>query len=973
MTQIITATGNGVVYAVQDGDQYVYIYQQEPPYRVERFQVTPNPVSDALAARAPSWLLSARHRVIAFSGREPELAALAEWRDGPVTGASVRLVHGPGGQGKTRLAAEFAEQSAAAGWSVAVARHRSEIAAAGRGDAHLAVRAPGLMLMVDYAERWPLADLITLIDQHHRAARTALRVLLLARPTDWWPSLTHQLNKLDVAEAAALALPPLVPDPAHREAMFAKARDRFADVLHVPDPHRIPSPADLGQDAYGLVLTLHMAALAAVDAAAHATSAPTDPAGLSVYLLGREREHWTAVHHHGQGPIATPPRVMARTVYTATLVGPLDHRTAVEVLRRTDPDARDHNLGQILTDQAVCYPPADAATVLEPLYPDRLGEDFIALLTPGHHSDYPADPWTADIPAALLQSVTRPTQPLGNADTAALPPRGEAPAWTRQALTVLIEAAHRWPHLANRQLYPLLEQQPDLAIDAGGAALAGLATIDDVPIRLLEKIEALLPAHRHVDLDIGIATLTRRLATHRLAAATDPAEQAGLHHDLGWRLGQAGQHQAALAAIGEAVGIRRRLAADNPAAFEPGLATSLATLSSTLSELGQREEALGAVGEVVDIRLRLATDKPGEYELDLARSLSNLGAVLTELGRSMEALAATREAVVIIRRLAPGDPDTCNPDLAASLSNLSVLLSAVGLRDEALAAVGEAVSIHRRLAAGNPAAFEPDLAASIDNLGIMLRSLARHAEALAAVGEAVGIHRRLAAGNPAAFEPDLAASIDNLGAMLNTLGRHEKALAATAEAVDIWRRLAPSNPAAFEPRLAASVDNLGIMLWNAGRHEESLAAHGEAVDVYRRLTASDRTTFEPDFAAALSNLGITQWGLGRQDQALAATGEAVDIYGRLATGNRLTFEPHLAKSLTNLGLVLLELGHHEEAHDLVNDAVVRYKPFIRTWPGVYEGDLRRTYLVLAEILDRLGRTNEATGLRRQLGEDGDNR
>jgi hypothetical protein len=185
MTQISVATGEGVVYAVQDGDQYVYIYQQEPPYRVERFDPTPNPPSDALVAKAPSWLLSARHRVISFRGREPELAALTGWRDRPVAGVSVRLLHGPGGQGKTRLAAEFAEQSAAAGWSVAVARHRSEVAAAGGDDAHLTVRAPGLMLVVDYAERWPLADLITLIAQHHRAARTALRVLLLARPADW--------------------------------------------------------------------------------------------------------------------------------------------------------------------------------------------------------------------------------------------------------------------------------------------------------------------------------------------------------------------------------------------------------------------------------------------------------------------------------------------------------------------------------------------------------------------------------------------------------------------------------------------------------------------------------------------------------------------------------------------------------------------------------------------------------------------
>jgi hypothetical protein len=64
--------------------------------------------------------------------------------------------------------------------------------------------------------------------------------------------------------------------------------------------------------------------------------------------------------------------------------------------------------------------------------------------------------------------------------------------------------------------------------------------------------------------------------------------------------------------------------------------------------------------------------------------------------------------------------------------------------------------------------------------------------------------------------------------------------------------------------------------------------------------------------------------------------------------------------------VLLELGRQEEAFAVVNDAINRYTPFVQSWPDVYGAELGRTYLVLADILDRLGHNDEAANLRRQL-------
>ncbi|MGD0069891.1 MAG: ATP-binding protein, partial [Streptosporangiaceae bacterium] len=72
-----------------------------------------------------STLLRAADRVVPFIGRTAELSQLRSWRDAPGQ-LSVILVFGPGGQGKTRLASEFANDSAMEGWAVAQGRHQSD-------------------------------------------------------------------------------------------------------------------------------------------------------------------------------------------------------------------------------------------------------------------------------------------------------------------------------------------------------------------------------------------------------------------------------------------------------------------------------------------------------------------------------------------------------------------------------------------------------------------------------------------------------------------------------------------------------------------------------------------------------------------------------------------------------------------------------------------------------------------------------
>ncbi|PWI05028.1 hypothetical protein DIZ27_41795 [Streptomyces sp. NWU339] len=645
-TQNITATGGGRVNVVQHGDQYNYIYLGTPPYQVEPFPLTVPAALPAGLARVPSRLLMARHQVVPFLPR-PELALLEAWRDGDSPGLSVRLVHAEGGSGKTRLAAEFAARSAGAGWAVALARHRSEVSSAGGGNQSLAVRAPGLVMIVDYAERWPLEDLITLVRQHRDAARDRLRILLLARPAGvWWQGLAHQFTKLDILDVDALPLEGIPDTPGARADMYVAARDRFAEIFAHTHPARIGVPGNLNDPVFALTLTVHMRSLVDVDAASRGRTPPSgsSQASLSSYLLDRERDHWRSFHDQGRGPLRTTEQTMGRAVYVATLTGALSPADATAALTRTGAADTPAAGRQLVEDHTYCYPPTGSGLVLDPLAPDRLGEDYLALSLPGHEEEFgyhATDPWTITTPTALLAP--------GHQDS------GPAP-YTRQALTVLIEAAHRWPHLTAQHLDPLLRRHPTLALAAGGAALTRLTDLPTLhdPASRAHLLQYLATHQLHAGLRNEALTSGRQaLQVWRDLTSTDPAhepELAGSLINLGAFLSEVGRQEEALTATQEAVAIRRRLATDNPAAYEPDLALSLSAWASVRYEARyDMPEALRATVDAVEIYSKLVTAMPARF----ISPLRNVVSLQADLFRSLGHL---REAEVVRAWLAANDP-----------------------------------------------------------------------------------------------------------------------------------------------------------------------------------------------------------------------------------------------------------------------------------------------------------------------------
>ncbi|MFJ3932832.1 hypothetical protein ACIPXU_21790, partial [Streptomyces sp. NPDC090029] len=340
---------------------------------------------------SPAALLRAGRQTVPFHGRKDLLAGLRAWcgRDG----FGGWLLHGPGGQGKTRLAHHLAARLAADGW--VVLWPRADATAAELRE--LRDVAKPLLVVLDYAEA-RTGQLTALVEAAaHHPGTTPFKVLLLARTDgDWW---VQAKNATRLAEdyldgAPSILLEPLEQDPGPRPEAYRTAARALAGALpnveglagH--DWHTLADTlptASLDHDGFANALTLQMTALAdLLD-----TTTPVGPGSaprpadqvqrVEDRLLGHERRYWQhGATVHGLTP--APSRGTLETALAAAhLVGAADREQAdrtwsrIPALADQPRDRRDAVTAWI----AALYPPAVPGRPWGALQPDRLAERHI--------------------------------------------------------------------------------------------------------------------------------------------------------------------------------------------------------------------------------------------------------------------------------------------------------------------------------------------------------------------------------------------------------------------------------------------------------------------------------------------------------------------------------------------------------------------------------------------------------------------
>jgi Tetratricopeptide repeat/Anaphase-promoting complex subunit 5 len=962
---------------------------------------------------APSTLLRPEHGLVPFLGRRQLLDQICSWCQS-LAGTPVLLIRGGGGSGKTRLGREACVRMLVAGWDAGLADDQRR-----RGAATDRLQRPTLLVIDDADLK---ATLISGLIDYLRwdEAGPPVGLLLLARAAGaWWERLVRQQELAGSYTVLDMDHHPL--PPADRAEHFRQASTAFALFSGAgTQPAQVPVQTELEDPAYAEPLLIHIAALLRTVGQSTA-SPPTRTAEqhaleedisaresipvrrvLLQALCERERSRWYELGYMSHLPFNPDLPFTDQVVALATLTAAGDQPSAISLLTALPNQAEVTRIGAeaLATWAHRLY---TGPGYWNPLRPDLLAEQHLA-----DTDQLPALATTAaqlaagqDFEAALL------TQLLAELTRGAL----NQPTVGAALHSLLTEALSRIVDLAVAADDAELADLASLALQlAPQPALAAtlVSRMPDNSVRLAALSASLASqqvTHYRTALAGGDPNNADRLAealrnlSNRLAglgrreeALAAIEEATGLYRELaaarpdafGGRLGSAlnnlsnrlselGRPEEALAAIEEATGLYRELAAARPDAFGGRLGMALTNLSSRLSALGRREEALAAIEEATSAYRDLAAARRDAFLPDLALSLNNLASKVADLGRWEESLAASQEAAGLFRELAAANADSFLPSLAVSLNNQSTFLAGLGRWEEALAAGEEATGLYRELAATRPDAFLPDLAWSLNNLSHWLGDLGRREEALAASQEAVGVYRELAAARPAVFRADLADSLNNLAVGLADLGQREEALAAIEEATGLSRELASVRPDAFRPNLAVSLNNLSLRFADLGRREEASAAIEEATGIYRELAAARPDAFRPDLARSLNNRSLRLGDLGRREEALAAIEEATGIYRELAAARPDAFRPDLARSLNNRSNRLGDLGRREEALAAIEEATDIYRELAVARPDVFRPDVARSLNNRSVQLARLGRREEAlvtieeaTGLYREL-------
>lgn len=203
------------------------------------------------------------------------------------------------------------------------------------------------------------------------------------------------------------------------------------------------------------------------------------------------------------------------------------------------------------------------------------------------------------------------------------------------------------------------------------------------------------------------------------------------------RLTEAGRHEAALAALDEAIAIGRRHVHAKPLRYAPNLAAALLMKAHLLAELGHAEQAISTAEGAVDIYRTLVPGDQVRFEPILFAALTSLGFWRHRRGEFEAALPAFEEAATLGRRLPPARV----ADRAMALNNFGAVLQEVGRSSDALPQLEDAVEIRRRLVGENRSRYEPDLIASLRNLEQTLSGLGRYVEAVEVVDEVAALSK----------------------------------------------------------------------------------------------------------------------------------------------------------------------------------------------------------------------------------------
>ncbi|MET8654192.1 tetratricopeptide repeat protein [Nocardia aurea] len=870
-------------------------------------------------ARTPAPLLTAHRAIVPFRpGREGLLSELTAWADEPHV--SAWLIHGRGGQGKTRLACHFSDLMAGQGWAVLWLTPDSD-----RADLRIVreVRSR-LLIIIDYADARVEQVAALCAELHRSPSSQAIKVLLTARTNGpWWQETSTRSDAAaDVIDSARISeLAPLDQSREARTSTYRASMTAFAEAMEamptgprhdwkdlsarIVNRQLVQDPGD------GVtVLAVQMAALAdLLDAGLPPAPGVAGSRAVEERVLIHERRYWGYTAREQRldflGSALLGDLVAACVVSGPAIVDDL------ESVLNTIPELTDQPLlvRARLRSWLMSMYPGTGPGLFGGLAPDRVAERLVGRIMDDR--DRPCvlsavvDTIT-DHPAAV-RFLTVCTRAATHPDLAFAGER--LTGWCMQHRKTLMLAAIE---VITRS------EEPDPLLTALHRVIEDTTT----DLGTLLSYQAVLPT-RTVALASTAVILARTVST-RTRNATPRADVhrqllAYSLNELAMRLLTLGPSQEALAAATEAFQIRSELAIERPAECPTAL-ESLNIVQLTLGAMGRWDQALAVVDCALATYRMMPFSLQVEHIHDIALIVNNRAQRLLNTGRPEEAADAARAAVALHLTLDQGGHGQTRDNLAMSLHNLAQALRARCLFESALAAAESCVQIRRAAAEDNPDAMLPQLRLGLITLSDIEAHRGNSARALDAAQEALLISRRLDAQSSHATRESLIHSLNNHAIRLGEVGLQYEALESIEEAVRLCSEMHDLDSALYLPQMAMCLHNRAVRFGTVGRLDDRLADSTAALHMYRLLAETHPDIYLPDVAMCLGNHAENLCDLGHHEQALAAARRALRIRQGLAEHDPVAQLPEVVVGYQRLALILILLNRRPEARRALRGA-----------------------------------------------------
>jgi tetratricopeptide (TPR) repeat protein len=804
-------------------------------------------------------MLSWRVRLTSLVGREADLSQLHSWANG-TTSPRVRILSGPGGSGKTRLAAEFASRLRDDGWTAGFWRLDQP--------AVFPISQRGLLLILDYPEEGRDAVLALLKNIALSGAFPApVRVLLLSRM-----GLPHWSRLIDAAGAAHL-----VDEQAAEVGQLQTGEASTLLKLSVAALSRHFS-IDRGEfdestiaDWLDVDPGVHLLPLMIRAAAIHAILEPGADLSLGGSqiisdLVRRERRRMDG----NSVAAGLPIRTIARLVALAGLPGAL-----------TVPTIKGLCDGEPLSDS-----PAKADVI------DRLAD--AGALKAGR-----IDAVVPDLLAAELLCQTLAERP------------DVAPEWI---WLVISNSASDLIDRLGRLLNDIQILHPT---DPSILQTSLLTMLKGDPARAL----VLAPMTHEDRLPVTLSLFAERLAETLIDVLQHETDRGAAWSNLSNHQSQNGKIRDAIASATNAVGIARGLNGVDQDTFDHALVNGLHNLAIHQMKSSLKEDALRSSREAAAILRAAHKRNPTRFAPSLANCLNTLSNAESDAGYAADALST---AIIAIRLHCSSYRDKSaqqQPQLSGLLQTLSSRQMAVGRLPSALRSITKSVRVLEQLAKDNPLRFEAGYAAALHRLALCQRDNGDIDGATKTLIRATELYRKLRLANTDGFTHNLASCLHNLSNLqAKRPERRQAALDNIKEAISL-RCGQSGRETFFLPDLARNFISLSDRLSEMNRFVEAPPPMRKAIDLLRGLYDGDVRTFKPDLAKALFFYAVKNCQAGVVTETEESAREAVDLYSQLAAEGKEDALLWSAKSTGLLAHIKFSFDRLEESLALIDQAI----------------------------------------------------